>query len=61
MSRHGQLEDARASKPLELSELEPQLKNMISQKAIAEVFEELRNNAKVERFTLDGQVIPEVK
>ena len=55
------IEDARASKPLDLSELEPQLKNMISQQAIAEVFEELRNEAKVEKFTLDGKAIPEGK
>ena len=55
------VEDVRASKPLDLIELEPQLKNMVSQQAIAEVFEELRNNSKVERFTLDGKVIPEGK
>ena len=55
------VEDARASKPLELKEIEPQLKNMVTQQAIGEVFDELRNNAKVERFTLEGEVIPETK
>lgn len=55
------VEDIRASKPVELKELEPQLKNMVSQQAITEIFDELRKNAKVERFTLDGKVIPEAK
>ena len=55
------VEDARASKPLELKEVEPQLKNMISQQAIGEVFEELRNSAKIERYSLDGSLIPEAK
>lgn len=53
------VEDARASKPLELKEIEPQLKNMISQQAIADVFEGLRKNAKVERYSLEGKVLPE--
>ncbi len=55
------VDDARASKPLELKEIEPQLKNMISQQAVAEIFEGLRKDAKVERFSLDGKVIPEEK
>ncbi|MBP5698400.1 MAG: peptidylprolyl isomerase [Alphaproteobacteria bacterium] len=55
------VEDARASKPLELKEVEPHLKNMISQQAIGEVFEELRNSAKIERYSLDGSLIPEAK
>ena len=55
------VEDARASKPLDLTEIEPQLKNMVTQQVIGEVFEDLRNNAKVERFTLEGEVIPETK
>ena len=53
------VDDARASKPLELKEIEPQLKNMISQQAIAEIFDGLRKSAKVERYSLDGKVIPE--
>lgn len=55
------VEDIRASKPLELKEIEPQLKNMVTQKVIAGIFEDLRNNAKVERFGLDGTPIPEKK
>lgn len=55
------VEDARASKPLELKEIEPQLKNMVSQQAIGEIFEDLRNSAKIERFGLDGKLIPETK
>lgn len=55
------VEDVRASKPLELKDVEPQLKNMVTQQVIAEIFEDLRNNAKVERYTLEGEVIPEKK
>jgi len=55
------VEDARASKPVALEELAPQLKNMVSQQAIAEVFEELRTNAKIQKYTLDGKLIPEGK
>lgn len=55
------VEDARASKPLELKEVEPQLKNMVAQQAIAEIFEDLRKGAKVERYTLEGELIPESK
>lgn len=55
------VEDVRASKPLELKEIEPQLKNMVTQQVIAKIFEDLRNNAKVEKFTLDGNPIPEKK
>lgn len=55
------VEDVRASKPLELKDVEPQLKNMVTQQVIAQIFEDLRNNAKVERYTLEGEVIPEAK
>ena len=55
------VEDARASKPLELKEIEPQLKNMVTQQVVADVFEDLRRNAKVERYTLEGKLIPEEK
>lgn len=46
---------------MELKEIEPQLKNMVTQQVIAKIFEDLRNNAKVEKFTLDGNPIPEKK
>lgn len=55
------VEDVRASKPLTLAEVEPQLKNMVTQQAIANIFEELRNNAKVEKYTLEGELIADQK
>ncbi len=55
------VEDVRDSKPLELKEIEPQLKNMVTQQVVAEVFENLRNNAKIERYSLDGKLLPEAK
>ncbi|MBO5039158.1 MAG: peptidylprolyl isomerase [Alphaproteobacteria bacterium] len=55
------VEDVRASKPLELKEIEPQLKNMVTQQVVAQIFEDLRDNAKVERYSLEGEVIPEKK
>ncbi len=55
------VEDARASKPLELKDIEPQLKNMVTQKVVAEVFDNLRNTAKIEKYSLEGEVIPEKK
>jgi peptidyl-prolyl cis-trans isomerase C len=55
------VEDVRASKPLELKEIEPQLKNMVTQQVIGEIFEDLRGKANIERYTLEGEVIPESK
>jgi peptidyl-prolyl cis-trans isomerase C len=55
------VDDARASKPLELKEVEAQLKNMVTQKVVAEIFEELRNSAKIEKYTLEGEEITEKK
>lgn len=55
------VEDVRASKPLELKEIEPQLKNMVTQQVIGEIFEDLRGKANVERYTLEGEVISEGK
>ncbi len=55
------VEDVRASKPLELKDVEPQLKNMVTQQVIAQIFDDLRNNAKVEKYTLEGDLIPEKK
>ena len=51
------LDDARASKPLELKEVEPQLKNMVTQKVVEEIFNDLRKSAKIEKYTLDGEKI----
>lgn len=55
------VEDVRASKPLELKDVEPQLKNMVTQQVIAQIFDDLRNNSKVEKYTLEGELIPEKK
>ena len=55
------VEDARASKPLELKDVEPQLKNMVTQKVVAEIFDNLRNSAKIEKYSLEGEIIPEKK
>jgi peptidyl-prolyl cis-trans isomerase C len=55
------VDDARASKPIELKEVEAQLKNMVTQKVVAEIFEELRNSAKIEKYTLEGEEITEKK
>ncbi len=55
------VEDIRASKPLELKDVEPQLKNMVTQQVIAQIFDDLRNSAKVEKYTLEGELIPEKK
>lgn len=55
------VEDIRASKPLELDVVKPQLRNMVTQKAIAQIFDDLQNKAKIERYTLEGEVIPEKK
>ena len=55
------VDDARASKPLDIKDIEPQLKNMVTQKVVAEIFDNLRNSAKIERYTLEGEIIPEKK
>ena len=55
------VEDARASKPMELKDVEPQLKNMVTQKVVAEIFENLQKNAKIEKYTLEGEVVPAAK
>ena len=55
------VEDVRASKPLALKDVEPQLKNMVTQQVVAQIFEDLVKNAKVEKFTLDGEPITDKK
>ena len=51
--------DVRDSSPLPLPELEPQIKNILSQQAIAEIFDTLHKNSKVEKFDLQGNPIVE--
>ena len=55
------VEDVRASKPLELKDVEPQLRNMLTQQVIAKTFENLHNDSKIEKFNLDGNPIPDKK
>lgn len=55
------VEDVRASKPLELKDVEPQLKNMVTQQVVAQIFDDLVKNAKVEKFTLEGELITDKK
>ena len=55
------VEDVRASKPLELKDVEPQLRNMVTQQVIAKTFESLHNDSKIEKFNLDGNPIPDKK
>ncbi len=55
------VEDVRASKPLSLKDVEPQLKNMVTQQVVAQIFEDLVKNAKVEKFTLEGEPITDKK
>lgn len=55
------VEDVRASKPLELKDVEPQLKNMVTQQVVAQIFDDLVKNAKVEKFTLEGEPITDKK
>lgn len=56
------VEDVRDSKPLPMKEVEPQLKAMLTQGALAESFQGAAQKSKVEKYTLDGKVIaPEQK
>ncbi|MDY6364898.1 MAG: peptidyl-prolyl cis-trans isomerase [Cyanobacteriota bacterium] len=51
------VEDIRDSKPLDLEVLIPQIKNNLSQQAIDDVVAELRGNAQIEKFDLNGKKI----
>lgn len=51
------VEDSRDAKPLPLKEVEPQLKAMLSQGALAEVFQNAAANSKVEKYSLDGKPV----
>lgn len=51
------VEDVRNSKPLTLKEVEPQLKAMLTQGALAESFQDAAQNSKVEKYSLDGKAI----
>lgn len=49
------VEDSRDSKPLPMKEVQPQLKAMLSQEALAGVFQDAAKNSQVEKFSLDGK------
>lgn len=52
-----QVEDVRDTKPLELKKVEPQLKAMLSQSAVAGVFQDISSKAKVEKYDLKGNPV----
>lgn len=51
------VEDVRETKPQPLEAIENQIKMSLSQKAVAEVVKELNDNAKIEKFDLEGKKI----
>lgn len=53
------LTDIRDSKPLPLSDLEPQIKNILSQQAVAETFDTLHKESTIEKFDLNGNKMKE--
>lgn len=51
------VEDIRDAKPLPLEQIEPQLKGMLTQQAIGDVFAELYKNAQITKYDLKGKEI----
>lgn len=51
------VEDFRDTKPMSLKEATPQLKMMLSQNSVGEIVKDLRKNAKIEEYTLKGDVV----
>lgn len=51
------VEDARDTKPQPFEALENQIKMSLSQQAVADIVKELNNNAKIEKFDLEGKKI----
>ena len=54
-----QVDDVRNTKPLELKVVRPQIEAMLTQQAVAKVFQNLNSDAKIERYDLDGKVMTE--
>lgn len=52
-----EVEDSRESKPMAMKEVEPQLKAMLTQGALAETFQEAANKSTIEKYSLDGKVM----
>jgi len=55
------LNDVRDSQPVALAELEPQIRDLLAQKIIAETLDSLYKNAQIEKFDLKGNLIPAAK
>lgn len=51
------VEDIRDSKPLAFEDVEPQIRNNLSQQAVAQIVQDLNNNAQVEKYDLKGRKI----
>lgn len=49
------VQDVRDSAPIPMNELMPQLKNALSQKIIAETFDELYDQSVIKKYSLDGR------
>lgn len=49
------VEDVRETKPLELTEVEPQIKANLAQQVVDQVVQELNNSAQIEKFDLNGK------
>ena len=52
-------EDFRDSTPLPLQEVEPQIRNMLTQQVVAETFDNLYKTGKIEKYDLEGNKLPE--
>lgn len=55
------LEDIRDSEPLPLKTIEPQIQNLLTQKALAATFDKLYDESKIEKFDLEGNKISQEK
>lgn len=52
------VEELRNSQPLPMKEVEPQLKAMLTQQAVGQVFQDVFKKAKIEKYDADGKVLP---
>lgn len=52
------VDDTRDSKPLPLKQVRPQIETMLTQQAVAKIFEDLNSNSQIERYSLDGKAMP---
>ena len=51
------VDDIRASQPLSYKDAEPQLKGILAQEILKKVMADMNKGAKIEKYTLDGQMI----